>query len=96
MVPIPSPVLILGGLGQITLLTLFRSASKSRMKCGRGVSLPARSDSRRSAAHQELPAKPLTDETGFVALLQLRAAALTSVSLGISALPLEGGPERMA
>lgn len=41
MEPIPSPLLILGGLGQATLLTLFSSAWKSRMEHGRGVSLPA-------------------------------------------------------
>lgn len=96
MDPIPSSVLVLGGLGQVTLLTVLSSASKSRMKLGRGVSLPARSDSRRSAAHQELLAKPLTDETGFVTSLQLPTTASTSVSLGVSVLPLQGGPKRMA
>lgn len=65
------------------------------MKRGRGVSLPARGDSRGSAAHQELPANPLMDEMGFVVLLQLPAVASTSVPLGISALPMEGGPKRM-
>ena len=96
MDPIPSPVLILGGLGQVTLLTLFSSAWKCRMKCGRGVSLPAHSDSRKYAAHQELLAKPLMGEMGFVPLLQLPVSASTSVSLGISALPLEEGPKSTA
>jgi len=66
------------------------------MKCGRGVSLPAHSDSRKYAAHQELLAKPLMGEMGFVPLLQLPVSASTSVSLGISALPLEEGPKSTA
>lgn len=59
---------------------LFSSAWKSRMKHGRGVSLPAPPD-RRSAAHQELLAQALMDEMGFVALLQLPATASAPVSL---------------
>lgn len=89
---IPSPVLILGGLGQVTLLTLFCSTWKRRMKCSRGILLPGR----RNAAHQEPLEKPQMDKTGSVALFHSPAVVSKSVYLVIFAWSFERHPKEMA
>lgn len=83
------PKLILGGLGQVTLLTLFSSTWKRRMKWSRGVSLP----DRRNAAHQEPLAKPLMDKMGFVSLFHSPDLVSKSAYLGTSAWSFERHPK---
>lgn len=86
------PKLILGGLGQVILLTLFSSTWKRRTKWSRGVSLP----DRRNAAHQEPLAKPLMDKIGFVVLFHSPALVSKSVYLGTSAWSFERHPKEKA
>lgn len=74
MDPIPSSVLILGGLGHVTLLAVQLCLKKQDEGRRGGIA-------HCSPCWEELLAQPLMDEMGFVALLQLSATASAPVSL---------------
>lgn len=90
MDPIPSSVLILGGLGHVTLLTVHLCLKKQD-EGRQGGSAPC------SQGWEECctPGAAGTTPAGWNGLCSLASAACHCISTSIFALPSDGGPERM-